>query len=521
MKSRLIFVTFGFAPLLASGQLTEPTILERGPHHRVVAHSRPTSDGSRDPAAAEQSYVELATGMHYWENGRWLESQEVIEASPQGATARRGPHKVAFAANLNSSWAIDFKTADGKRFRSHVLGLAYTDASTGKSVLIAEVKDSIGQIAGANQNQVLYQDAFTDFAGDVRYTYTRAGFEQDIILRQRPPSPEAYGLDPETTRLEVFTEFLEPPVPRRAPRVVRQETDPERRRTMVDPDFTDELLEFGETQIGSGRAFSLGNQGGVADQEVSVPVGKTWERIDGRDFLIEKVEYPGVKAQLDALPRAALSASDPVDRLKNLSAPRGMMARILPAAPRVAAAWAGPMRMASLPAKENPGFVMDYAASSMGGPSDALFRSDTTYYITGSLNLGGVTTLEGGTVIKFSKPSSPSAPLKITGANARLLCLAGPYRPVILTAKDDDSVGERISGSTGMPAGAYANCALSIDFDSSLVAADLANLRIRYAKVGLHFNGGNRHVVRHSQFLNCETALELTGAAAECHLGNS
>jgi hypothetical protein len=63
---------------------------------------------------------------------------------------------------------------DGGRFRSHLLGLAYTDATSGRSVLIAEIQAAVGEVAG---NQVLYRDAFTDVQADVRYTWTRAGLE--------------------------------------------------------------------------------------------------------------------------------------------------------------------------------------------------------------------------------------------------------------------------------------------------------------------------------------------------------
>ena len=92
---------------------------------------------------------------------------------------------------------------------------------------------------------------------------------------------------------------------------------------MVDPDFTDEFLELGETQIGAGRAFSLGNQAAAGEPGTGTVVGKSWIQIDGRDFLIEKVEFPAIKAQIDALPRAALPAREKLDRLKNLAAKPG------------------------------------------------------------------------------------------------------------------------------------------------------------------------------------------------------
>jgi len=49
-------------------------------------------------------------------------------------------------------------TSDGKELRSNVLGLRYFDTSSGKSVLIAQIKDCEGQIVGSNQ--VVYADAF-------------------------------------------------------------------------------------------------------------------------------------------------------------------------------------------------------------------------------------------------------------------------------------------------------------------------------------------------------------------------
>ena len=45
------------------------------------------------------------------------------------------------------------------------------------------------------------------------YFYRKGIFEQDIVLLESPQPPDVFGLDPDTTRLEVITEFLDPPVP--------------------------------------------------------------------------------------------------------------------------------------------------------------------------------------------------------------------------------------------------------------------------------------------------------------------
>src|ERR1700721_2221233 len=92
------------------------------------------------------------------------------------------------------------------------MGLSYFDASTGQSVMIAALQDSLGQVL-PSLNQVLYTNAFTNLEADVRYTYTKAGLEQKIIPRAQPPALSQWNLNPQTTWLQVWTEFTEAPLP--------------------------------------------------------------------------------------------------------------------------------------------------------------------------------------------------------------------------------------------------------------------------------------------------------------------
>jgi hypothetical protein len=147
------------------------------------------------PIARRSSFVELATGLHYLKDGQWTESREEIELVGGSAIARQGPFQVIWSANINTEGAIDLLSPDGKRFRSHVTGLAMHDTASGEAVLIAEVKDSIGELIAPNQ--VLYRDAFLGpFRADLRFTYSRFGFEQDVVIRERVQSPAEYGMNP-------------------------------------------------------------------------------------------------------------------------------------------------------------------------------------------------------------------------------------------------------------------------------------------------------------------------------------
>src|SRR5439155_18165367 len=97
-------------------------------------------------------------------------------------------------------------------------------------------------------NVIVYPDAFTDIKADLRYTYTIYGLEQDIVLLERPETPDTFGLDPKTTRLEVVTEFDQALEPKADTIFIKGETDPQLRQLMNEPDFVDQALDFGPMQ---------------------------------------------------------------------------------------------------------------------------------------------------------------------------------------------------------------------------------------------------------------------------------
>ena len=226
------------------------------------------------------SYTELCTGLNHLNsaNHQWMPSSEDIQITAGGGAAINGQHQVYFSANINASNAVEIVTPDGVDLRSHILGIAYFDTTTGKNVLFAELQDSTGQLVASNQ--VVYPDAFTDCKASVRYTYTRAGSEQDIVVEQQLPAPATYGLNPDTTWLQVWTEFTDPPSP------------------VIEPilDGADVRLDFGMYKMERGKAFIMGNELN------SVPVNKSWRTVQGRTFLVEQVQFDAVASQLQSLP---------------------------------------------------------------------------------------------------------------------------------------------------------------------------------------------------------------------------
>jgi hypothetical protein len=460
----------------------ELRLKERGPHHakyeRVIEEVGPHGEVRQ---RVEPGYVELASGLHYWEDGEWKPTEETIEVFAGGAIARKGPHKVIFAHNLATLGAIDLETPDGLRLRSHVLGLVYQDAATGRSVIVAEVKDATGEVLPPNQ--VIYRDAFKGVRADVRYTYTKAGFEQDIILREKlPHAPEDYGLSSRTTRLVVLTEFEQPPTP-----VVQ---------ALPTQEGADVAVRFGQMEIGRGKAFELGARRGPALRRGEVPVNKRWVEQDGRKLLLEEVPLPAVREALDKLPEQ--SAVEPVEQTWTAG---------LTVPPRPRPLGEGERRplLTAAVAVPEPGFVLDYVLLN-ASVTNYIFQGDTTYHVSGIVNLYGSTTLEGGAVIKFN-PATPSGLRQQGGA---IVTLTGPYRPVVFTSGDDNSVGETIPGSSGNPVRrGDDNYYLEL---RDLTNISLAHLRFAFDSCPLTVVNGSA-TLNDLQFVDCAYPVYGVGAS--------
>ena len=229
----------------ANSQVWERTVYEVGPSGQAVPRVR--------------SYTELATGLNFMQNGQYVPSQEEIDLLPQGgAAATKGQHQVYFPNDIYEG-VIELVTPDGKQLQSRPLGISYDDGNG--TVMIAALTNSVGMLVAPNQ--VIYPNAFYGLNADLRYTYTKAGFEQDVILHEQPPAPEAAGLNPATTRLQVLTEFFNPPQPNVTPMSLPAQAGIE---------LQDESLDFGVMKMMQGRAFLFGADA----KDMGIWVGKNW-----------------------------------------------------------------------------------------------------------------------------------------------------------------------------------------------------------------------------------------------------
>ncbi|MGA2750690.1 MAG: hypothetical protein ABSG59_18110 [Verrucomicrobiota bacterium] len=494
-KRRLLlgFLFLATGSVVGQGQMTSSTPLnssdaaeyvcvQRGPHSRVWQSTVLQTNAAGIVFTDVHSYTELRSGLCYLTNGEYADSVEMIDLTATGAQAAQGAHKVSWAASANApGGAVRLTTPAGQQFSSGVFGLCYWDAAAGTNVLIAPVQNSLGLVVGANQ--VIYTNAFAGLNADIETTYTLDGFQQNIVLREQPPPPSDYGLNPATTFLNVITRFLRAP----APQITTVQTDG------VNDDV---LLDFGDMAMGQGTAFLTSETSNGPQQ---VDVSKQWVPLnDGTVALTESAPYTAISNLLQTLPLHS-SISKPARNVRRTASLKSLLeqraARPSPS---------GQIRVArAIP--ERPGFVIDYSLV-IGSLTNYIFRGDTTYYISGALTLYGTNTFEGGAVLKYANGAS------ITEAaypqNPNLLFVNGPFRPVLFTAKDDNSVGNTIAGSTGNPVNYYANPALN----AQVVSLAMTNVRVSYASQAISMAPSAPSIVD-SQFINCSNGISVSSGS--------
>lgn len=255
------------APPSPPAAATTPySVVERGPNHRVWAKVTWQTNALGRIRAQTNSFVELASGLHFRNTaGQWQETSEQIDLLPGGfgAAATNGPRQVYFPADLYSG-VIEIIAPDGKHLRSRPCAICYSDGTN--RVLIAALTNSVGAILPSG-NCVSYTNTFAGLRADVVGTCRKSGFECDLLIRERPQPPAAYGLDPARARLQLVTEFLDTADPAVKPS----------RPNAVDG-LTDATLDFGALKLGPGRAFSVGDQSQQSGGAGGGPLGSQGAR---------------------------------------------------------------------------------------------------------------------------------------------------------------------------------------------------------------------------------------------------
>ena len=435
---------------------------EAGPNGQIVTNTH--------------SYYELATGLNYLDSsGNWQPSMEQIDVLPDGtASATQGQQKIHFPIDI-SNGQIEMVTPDGEHVFSQPEELSYYDGTN--TVVLGELTNSIGVLVA--NNQVVYPNAFCGLKADLRYTFTKAGIEQDVIIKRQPLTPESYGLNPQAARLQVVTEFFNSPETTIANTLLPQQAGIA---------LVDQSISFGNMQMVPGRAFLMGQS--AADP--GALVAKSWLTIDGRQFLIEEVPVDAIVEGLAVLPLTAMNESS--GKAAHLASGRIVLPRHKQ---EKKSASAKVITKSPLPAT---GFVMDYLTVN-SSLTNYTFQGDTTYFLSGPVILYGSSTFDGSTVIKNATNASISFGM---GGGASINWNSSAYCPIIFSAKDDNSVGEAVTGSSGSPIGYYGSPVINLSGLGGPIT--LSNARFLWAATAV-LNSFSTVYLYNCQFVNSQYGL--------------
>lgn len=509
-------IPLGFRSSTNAGRLLSSEVINRGSNHKVIHDIRETPVGDGTFVRRTNSYTQLGSGLCYRQaDGKWTDSKpEIVVDSSGKGSGQKAANLAKFGPNLNSSGVVEFTTPFGKKFRSHVLGVSLHDAKSGKSVQIGQLQDSIGTIVQGEE--VIYTNAFIGISADVRYRYKRSGVSQDVIFKDSLPSPAEFGMDPRTTSVEVWTEFLESPQP-----TAQGKAPMENGRENI------QTLEFGDIRIGQGRAFLTATDGDspvrpaakIGDKRVlpvnphsvrngGTSVRKEWLTLEGRTFLIESVPYQEVKLPrkiISPAPGATPASGVPKRSANSISPASESDARV------VSGARVPPTTMfssinttdrinlaAHFPLIE--GYVLDYEM--VETLPELTLWSDTTYFIQDVVSVTSLT-VEGGAVVKFDQ----DAELEVSYID----CKTAPYRPAVFTSKNDDSIGEPIPH---LPTETPDDCrGAGAFFSWTYAPRDIHDIRMMWLNWPLVFDSPlyvSQPIIRSCQFVHCGVVASVT-----------
>src|SRR5580658_7238876 len=503
--------------------------VQRGPNSRVWQSETFMTNAVGDVTTNFQTYTELATGVCYSNSstgGQWLDSVEQVEAVPGGAQAVQGRHQVYFTSDADTPTGnITVVMPDGKQLSSTVFGLAYFDTASGSNAPVAYLQHCQGAIVA--NNQVVYSQAFTNLNADILYTYTKAGLSQDVVLHQAPPAPHQFGLSDATTVLQVYTAFINPPMPT-ATCVTNG--------NVVD----DQVLSWGAMSMGVGQTLFVNGQESPLNLN---SVQKQWVQYSNSWYLIESIGWGAISNQLSGMPQAsnlnpkrgsarrmafldrAAKGDHKQEAMKvaqtetggkglnstggnggngevrmpgtgvrrdfNTRGAKGAKRDIKEAAMKVGKLEAGGKRL-----------LVDYDL--LSSTTNLTLQGDSTYLCSSLVNVTQTLTIEGGTVIKYSG----SGEINVSGSGSNIVCETGPYRPAVFTSVYDGTVGQVISNGTPTVAHTYVNFTVA-----SSQPITLRYLRFSYASTAVSAvitaNPDSSDWIRvwDTQFYQCTTAV--------------
>ena len=379
----------------------------------------------------------------------WRDTVETLVPAKggRGWEVRKGRHKVFLPEVLGENDPVTYEV-EGETLETALVEIGYWDSKSKRWETLGTIKRVKGE---AKNNILTFSDAFDGIQADLLYIYTKSSLEQDVILKECPPDPKEFGLDPETTSLVVLSKLsnLEQYLYGERTLKIKGETFAPDRITEIP--FTTAPLEFYRRGYGDDAPVHEFARGIVYDSGDSEK--------DSRKIAFARL---GVKKSLFKEDYVFyLQEEVPFSFLK----------------------------------KANYPVTIDYVNRSGGITSDETWESGQTYYISDNVTVNGAElTIEAGVVVKFNQNKYLTTS---SNQNSEIIAVGDPDNYIFFTSKDDHTVGQKLSMGDGSPQAGDYNTAIALGEGSS-AGSRIEYVNCRYAKWGIEVYTGLNNPIQHN-----------------------
>jgi len=381
-------------------------------------------------------FYEKADGLNYNigtpQKPQWLPSVERIKATEDPYfpyQADEGPYKVKFGVSIDQTTPIEYSIGNDT-IRLGLKYLAYYDKKNGNLKPFKTLNHVNPVVEG---NKVIYKNAFTGI--DVEYVYQKGVFQQNIIINSKGnlESPAFYGISTDNAYLVAVTEL----------------------------DTTDFSTEFVNTK---GEKMAQGLLKGESCDILFKKKGKAISQLApsivyfksiNRGCLSKESTYQEDTVVRDITQYRHIFQQNNKNYLLEGIAVNDLKEAIYP-------------------------ITLDYEIKAGGSDSNQTWKEGFTYYLSGDYTItnGNTLVIEPGAIVKYG-----SAKKLAVASGGRLIAKGDKFNYILMTSKNDNEVGETITGSNGSPQASDYTTAINLQ------ANTVSNHYIQYCKISYAYCG--------------------------------
>ena len=142
-------------------------------------------------------FIQLSAGLNVRDAaGNFVAADPSFQITTNGAQANATAHKLSIPSDIGAGDGIRVTMPDGQIATFQPLAIDYYDPVDGGVILLDVVTNAVGWLTASNE--IVFSNCFTSIRASIRIRNFASGYEQDLLLHERPPDPVSLGLSAAT-----------------------------------------------------------------------------------------------------------------------------------------------------------------------------------------------------------------------------------------------------------------------------------------------------------------------------------